>query len=144
MPHLCVFKVMRCHIIYNIMYIPRICPGHVPSPLPTCRARAPDTSRAWPRHVRGRGRVFRPPGNGDPPGACRARTRGNTQEKKRRQPTLPLQKTAATYSPTSRSTIGASGLNFSVRDGKRWDTGAMAAIMTSTRAQGTHGKNTRH
>ena len=53
-------------------------------------------------------------------------------------------KTAATYSPTSRSTIGASGLNFSVRDGKRWDTGAMAAIMTSTRAQGTRGKNTRH
>ena len=31
-------------------------------------------------------------------------------------------KTAATYSPTmQRSTIGASGLNFSVRNGKRWN-----------------------
>ena len=36
-------------------------------------------------------------------------------------------KTAATYSPALRcSTIGASGLNFSVRDGKRWNTGAKA------------------
>lgn len=31
-------------------------------------------------------------------------------------------KTAATYSPTyNRSTIGATGLNFSVRNGKRWN-----------------------
>ena len=29
-------------------------------------------------------------------------------------------KAAATYSPTGRSTIGADGLNFSVRNGKRW------------------------
>ena len=35
-------------------------------------------------------------------------------------------KKAATYSPTlHRSTIGASGLNFSVRDGKRWDPAAI-------------------
>ena len=38
----------------------------------------------------------------------------------------PLKK-AATYSPALRcSTIGAPGLNFSVRDGKRWNTGAKA------------------
>ena len=31
-----------------------------------------------------------------------------------------LEKAAATYSPAGRSTIGADGLNFSVRNGKRW------------------------
>lgn len=31
-----------------------------------------------------------------------------------------LKKMAATYSPSSTSTIGAEGLNFSVRKGKRW------------------------
>ena len=37
-------------------------------------------------------------------------------------------RTAATYSPALRcSTIGAAGLNFSVRDGKRWNPGAVAA-----------------
>ena len=36
-------------------------------------------------------------------------------------------KTAATYSPALRSsTIGARGLNFSVRDGKRWNPAAIA------------------
>ena len=36
-------------------------------------------------------------------------------------------KGAATYSPALRcSTIGAPGLNFSVRDGKRWSPGAKA------------------
>ena len=35
-------------------------------------------------------------------------------------------KTAATYSPTMRSTIGVSGLNFSVRNGKRWNPAAIA------------------
>ena len=40
---------------------------------------------------------------------------------------VPLKKKAATYSPAlRRSTIGAPGLNFSVRDGKRWNTGAKA------------------
>ena len=39
-----------------------------------------------------------------------------------------LKKLAITYSPTLyRSTIGANGLNFSVRDGKRW---TPAAIVT--------------
>ena len=32
-----------------------------------------------------------------------------------------------------RSTIGAVGLNFSVRNGKRWDTNAVATIMTDIR-----------
>ena len=42
--------------------------------------------------------------------------------------TAVLKKLAITYSPTLyRSTIGASGLNFSVRDGKRWNP---AAIVT--------------
>ena len=36
-------------------------------------------------------------------------------------------KAAATYSPAGRSTIGADGLNFSVRNGKRWD---LTAITT--------------
>ena len=35
-------------------------------------------------------------------------------------------KTAATYSPGITSTIGAAGLNFSVRNGKRWDPCAKA------------------
>ena len=40
-----------------------------------------------------------------------------------------LLKTAATYSPALRcSTIGALGLNFSVRDGKRWNPEAIAAL----------------
>ena len=35
---------------------------------------------------------------------------------------------AITYSPTLyRSTIGANGLNFSVRDGKRWNPAAIVA-----------------
>ena len=42
--------------------------------------------------------------------------------------TDPAMRTAATYSPALRcSTIGATGLNFSVRDGKRWSPGAVAA-----------------
>ena len=39
-------------------------------------------------------------------------------------------KKAATYSPTVRSTIGAFGLNFSVRNGKRWNPGAIATKMS--------------
>ncbi len=37
---------------------------------------------------------------------------------------------AATYSPTwYSSTIGASGLNFSVRNGKRWNPAAIATLI---------------
>ena len=36
-----------------------------------------------------------------------------------------LKKAAAAYSPTTRSTIGAAGLNFSVRKGKRCIPGAI-------------------
>ena len=37
-----------------------------------------------------------------------------------------VKKKAASYSPTLHcSTIGASGLNFSVRNGKRWDPAAI-------------------
>ena len=37
-------------------------------------------------------------------------------------------KKAATYSPALHcSTIGANGFNFSVRNGKRWDTAAITA-----------------
>ena len=39
---------------------------------------------------------------------------------------------AATYSPTVRSTIGADGLNFSVRNGKRWDPVTITTIMNLT------------
>ena len=42
-------------------------------------------------------------------------------------------KTAATYSPTRQgSTIGVGGLNFSVRDGKRWNPAAIATSITVT------------
>ena len=52
--------------------------------------------------------------------------------KKRSPKSLDLEdpriKKAATYSPALHcSTIGASGLNFSVRNGKRWDTAAITA-----------------
>ena len=41
-------------------------------------------------------------------------------------------RTAATYSPTWwGSTIGAIGLNFSVRNGKRWDPDAVTAAVCS-------------
>ena len=45
---------------------------------------------------------------------------------------IKFKKTAATYSPALHcSTIGASGLNCSVRNGKRWDTAAITAINLS-------------
>ena len=52
----------------------------------------------------------------------------NSKRHPRNYPRVPLLvKKAATYSPALRcSTIGAPGLNFSVRDGKRWNTGAKA------------------
>ena len=52
----------------------------------------------------------------------RARRPANAGQRARNCP----EKTAATYSPAGRSTIGADGLNFSVRDGKRWDPVALA------------------
>ena len=58
-------------------------------------------------------------------------------------------KWAATCSPACQgSTIGAGGLNFSVRDGKRWDTAAVAARMPfqyrHTDRNGTQMKETKH
>ena len=51
--------------------------------------------------------------------------------------------TAATYSPALRcSTIGAGGLNFSVRDGKRWGPAAVAAVCVATDNDEGHGENT--
>ena len=68
-----------------------------------------------------------------PPHAGGGQRGGETQKKKpRRKPSradggASKQKAAASYSPAlRRSTIGAAGLNFSVRDGKRWNPGAMA------------------
>ena len=51
-----------------------------------------------------------------------------------------VEKKAATYSPTVRSTIGAAGLNCSVRDGKRWNPRAMAASMTDKPRQRQNNK----
>ena len=53
-----------------------------------------------------------------------------------------LKKKAATYSPALRcSTIGVPGLNFSVRDGKRWNPGAKATkIFRLDVDLGTEGK----
>ena len=54
------------------------------------------------------------------------RKSGNGYKRKKHSEEMNLQsallKEAATYSPALHcSTIGASGLNFSVRNGKRWD-----------------------
>ena len=43
---------------------------------------------------------------------------------------LALKRAAATYSPAIRSTIGADGLNFSVRNGKRWNPDTITTIMS--------------
>ena len=48
-------------------------------------------------------------------------------------------KEATTYSPALRcSTIGAGGLNFSVRDGKRWNPAAIADIRHRNKTLGTN------
>ena len=78
-------------------------------------------------------------GSGTAPGRARGRNGGWNWDwelaayKKKEEPPQLLfaaeapSKKAATYSPALRcSTIGAPGLNFSVRDGKRWNTGAKA------------------
>ena len=56
------------------------------------------------------------------PGGCPLRGTGGHKEKASSISAEGFIKKAATYSPTLRcSTIGALGLNFSVRDGKRWN-----------------------
>ena len=51
---------------------------------------------------------------------------------KKGQPVWIDLKEAATYSPTTKcSTIGVSELNFSVRNGKRWDLAAIATLILS-------------
>ena len=61
---------------------------------------------------------------------CRERTA--LKQKKESQANLKLLiKVATTYSPTNVcSTIGAIGLNFSVRDGKRWNPNAIIALIS--------------
>ena len=55
---------------------------------------------------------------------------GNTQKKEGGSNESPSRKTAATYSPNWYvSTIGVDGLNFSVRNGKRWVPGAIATAI---------------
>ena len=55
---------------------------------------------------------------------------GNTQKKEGGSNESPSRKTAATYSPNwCVSTIGVDGLNFSVRNGKRWVPGAIATAI---------------
>ena len=44
-----------------------------------------------------------------------------------------IKKRAATYSPARRSTIGVDGLNFSVRNGQRWNPVAIATSIGLTR-----------
>ena len=53
-----------------------------------------------------------------------------TQKKEGGSNESPSRKTAATYSPNwCVSTIGVDGLNFSVRNGKRWVPGAIATAI---------------
>ena len=63
------------------------------------------------------------------------------QKRKARKQRVPLRRNflqsgtqskraAATYSPAIRSTIGADGLNFSVRNGKRWNPDTITTIMS--------------
>ena len=55
---------------------------------------------------------------------------GNTQKKEGGSNESPSRKTAATYTPNWYvSTIGVDGLNFSVRNGKRWVPGAIATAI---------------
>ena len=55
---------------------------------------------------------------------------GTTQKKEGGSNESPSRKTAATYSPNWYvSTIGVDGLNFSVRNGKRWVPGAIATAI---------------
>ena len=55
---------------------------------------------------------------------------GTTQKKEGGSNESPSRKTAATYSPNwCVSTIGVDGLNFSVRNGKRWVPGAIATAI---------------
>ena len=61
---------------------------------------------------------------------------GSTQ--RRRPPTLPhrIAVPSAPYSPAShRSTIGAGGLNFSVRNGKRWNPAAITTMCSFGKAR---------
>ena len=69
-----------------------------------------------------------------PQGRWRAPGRGHKKAPRRgMSPGGALKKAAASYSPAlQRSTIGAAGLNFSVRDGKRWNPGAMATCVFFT------------
>ena len=65
--------------------------------------------------------IQKPPGNKKPvppPGMGRARGNG-------------MEKGGYLLSRLAGSTIGEGGLNFSVRDGKRWDTAAIATMMDS-------------
>ena len=81
---------------------------------------------------------------------CRRRRRRKKKKKGKKNKARPgtfrdpaghwIEKKAATYSPTMRSTIGAAGLNCSVRDGKRWDPRAMAASMTDKPRQRQNNK----
>ena len=61
-----------------------------------------------------------------------------TKKKSRKVLTLRLSKVAVTYSPTwCSSTIGASELNFSVRNGKRWILTAISALSYISRREKT-------
>ena len=63
-------------------------------------------------------------------GTARPGRSGNTQKKEGGSNESPSRKTAATYSPNwCVSTIGVDGLNFSVRNGKRWVPGAIATAI---------------
>ena len=87
----------------------------------------PDRHPGSPREAEGGERGWeRDPGERCAP-SPRARKKGSRpltdsspRSKKRRLPTLPL----------LRSTIGVTGLNFSVRDGKRWIPRAIATLIS--------------
>ena len=112
--------------------------GQAP-PLPARQAPAPATPehRPAPQTRQARQPEVKPRQQGAARMAARSAPRcgaggGGGHKKAPREGKHPSRgaKSAATYSPALRgSTIGACGLNFSVRDGKRWGPAAMAALM---------------
>ena len=62
----------------------------------------------------------------------RSKATHKCKHKKKTNPYRIGLKEAATYSPTTKcSTIGVSELNFSVRNGKRWDLAAITTLILS-------------
>ena len=144
-------NALRRHVtIQYLRHVPTLCPTMFPSCRRDARPERPGNvmnTRPFPRppglHARPcrrhatrkkrRNKHLRNTGKGTP---TEKREQSKKAAKSCKQKKAPRglvsprgakSKKAASYSPAShRSTIGATGLNFSVRNGKRWNPGAIA------------------